>query len=1366
MVQQRGGIHLYGGIGEEGDAYEQHADAVADAVVRSESAESLLDQAGSRGGPVSAVQRQTARTHRTKADDTTAAAHPTIAAASELQTAAQSVIDAAGLLALANTTHRFSDANAGRLNQAVEALGDVLHRSAGKRRRDDDQALRAALTAARGAADALSQFGHRNRHEALLRDHIHRIEELATEVQDTPVQRAKPADLLTHVERSLRQLDRAAEQVTPFAEVKHAELAAALETTRGWRDELADADDAAARRLSVAITSQQEILFQAAGELDQVLAGPALPTTGHVVAAYAHAMATSTERSDTANKVLAWARTENRRQLVHLAGEMIDDDAGNVATLKSQGVDARGEHAALDRQRDRLDRRLLAGAKVDEVELRELLIDSRAQAFDHRMLALEIQIRQFADALAAADEGVMAWIANRFERDIHTLPGELRALANVPGTFRDEVRRRRSRALAELGVNDGKPGSRDQREQMLAARTVALDYVEGQAQQWLASSYLDDRLHFAESELNDAQVRLTAATLATTVALTLAGNFLASAARGGMTGLTVGRGLTFARNAGSAAGFATDVAVNTVGQKVLLGDDASISTLLVLNAGGALLAGGISKQFHNLDDVERLGSKSVTLWQKVGRAGEVGLMGGIELSAQMVAGAAQDYVIRRSMGERTADPGAQSGEDWLLQGAAMALGRFIGSRSAKRAEHLETVVRDGVLSARARALSERALSVEHSRDVSAAVAMLGDYRELLTAEHTVLEAELNRHAAGDGAVDLNTLVAEIRANNRATAGLDQLDLPGIALRGAGLAPANAAAHAWEGTPSQVDQAIAIARKLGLEVTEADPGAGRRNVEIAGRRVDVVETDRQAAARLPASRSDGRAPGREGRVFLQGSDTEIATYAQHVRPLPGTLDVFVHGTVDDFIVIHNGTLIHLDHRRLATYIEKAEVHPTRVRLIACQSGAHPKGAAQHLANKLNVPVVAPTDLVHINQETGVLTVGPDEATPTGSWIEYTPAASGLRGVPWKDKTPTETRYERFKRERGDAAATEREAADVDPTSKAMGADGGDPLHGDPASEARARRQADAAAALSMIPITVEISPDAGRTSYIVTATEGQKIARSFGDIEGAQVIEFKAGLLFRHGGNEWYFEFEGGGRTGQGTARGERTRSPAPREDGGLPRANVGTVELWGFRGIREIQKPGESRARGPNEWTSQEQRAVSEATQDEPLLEFGHVGVSFDGGKTIHALTPKPAADMTMEEVKHRLKAGEVFPGRIRDDRNVFELAEQLANERGWSTRPTRAVLLLEPEVALRLHEQAKAQEEMKPGDPEIGRYGFPSRDEAATCADVNNCATYPRRLGIPIPEANGNLRDYIPALQRWADAGAPIDARGEGPLP
>lgn len=60
VIQQRAGVHLKGGVGEAGDPYERHADAVADAVVQGKSSEALLDQhtgSARSSGPSAGIQR-------------------------------------------------------------------------------------------------------------------------------------------------------------------------------------------------------------------------------------------------------------------------------------------------------------------------------------------------------------------------------------------------------------------------------------------------------------------------------------------------------------------------------------------------------------------------------------------------------------------------------------------------------------------------------------------------------------------------------------------------------------------------------------------------------------------------------------------------------------------------------------------------------------------------------------------------------------------------------------------------------------------------------------------------------------------------------------------------------------------------------------------------------------------------------------------------------------------------------------------------------------------------------------------------------------------------------------------------------------
>jgi len=61
VVQQAKGVNLYGGVGEAGDSYEKHADAVADRVVSGQSASDLLGTSPSHvAGGSNAVQRKEA----------------------------------------------------------------------------------------------------------------------------------------------------------------------------------------------------------------------------------------------------------------------------------------------------------------------------------------------------------------------------------------------------------------------------------------------------------------------------------------------------------------------------------------------------------------------------------------------------------------------------------------------------------------------------------------------------------------------------------------------------------------------------------------------------------------------------------------------------------------------------------------------------------------------------------------------------------------------------------------------------------------------------------------------------------------------------------------------------------------------------------------------------------------------------------------------------------------------------------------------------------------------------------------------------------------------------------------------------------
>lgn len=70
VIQQRAGVQLKGGVGEVGDPYERHADAVADAVVQGKSSEALLDgYAGTARPQAQSVQRMKVDTNNRRQVD-------------------------------------------------------------------------------------------------------------------------------------------------------------------------------------------------------------------------------------------------------------------------------------------------------------------------------------------------------------------------------------------------------------------------------------------------------------------------------------------------------------------------------------------------------------------------------------------------------------------------------------------------------------------------------------------------------------------------------------------------------------------------------------------------------------------------------------------------------------------------------------------------------------------------------------------------------------------------------------------------------------------------------------------------------------------------------------------------------------------------------------------------------------------------------------------------------------------------------------------------------------------------------------------------------------------------------------------------
>ncbi len=278
---------------------------------------------------------------------------------------------------------------------------------------------------------------------------------------------------------------------------------------------------------------------------------------------------------------------------------------------------------------------------------------------------------------------------------------------------------------------------------------------------------------------------------------------------------------------------------------------------------------------------------------------------------------------------------------------------------------------------------------------------------------------------------------------------------------------------------------------------------------------------------------------------------------------------------------------------------------------------------------------------------------------------------------------------------------------------------------------------------------------GRPSLYVTRADGAELQRLLAQLPEVRVTEFPRGLTIHRDGSDWFLEWV--------PEHGAPAHALAADRAGGvgLPPSNASLVLFYGFRGLKNVDGVFWKKLSPAKLQHVQEMFALDE------LLHYGHVGVSFDGGKTIYGLTPPidgtPA--MTPEMVKAKVLAHEPVPGLIRDDTKTFNLARKMADDYGWDLEISSAALSLDDEArAAAFGENARLA---STAPEEHGkRYQWPyekPNDQGSFFADANarNCATYPQMIGLCVPEPSGQLRDYIPKLKEWTRE-SPIDLRTE----
>ena len=647
VIQQRAGVHLHGGVGQDGDVYERHADEVADRVVAGQSAADLL-AAGPARGASTAVQRRRAR----GGGDAAASAGPD----GDLMKAVDRVETAATALQLALYHHGPIDAPTGAFERALDRLAAAVHQQQAPSR-VEAAAVRRVLTRADEVIRAVGAR-HHSAHPTLdrlavsLRAHVDRVAKSANE----STREVNAARLRVHVEFTVEQLASASAALKNAGAGQTAALVEARRQASAWAEALIDPDapagQATAASAGRAIEQQFETVRLLAPRVAEVAAAPPSYSTGAALTALEAALGASS--LPVARLAPARARAEAAYQQWKLdqaksALDAVADSEGSLASLgrrptgASQSLGRRWQDLEAEANRGQLD----LGALDDlTVEAEELAVYRNAQV----VIAQCQQLEQILGELDGDEE-----VRIELRGAAHFTQSQLEKFGK---RRRDDVSHRRA-AIEAL--------RRD-----LGAWFGGRDFID-----LLGGLDADGRDHEgrAVAKIRSAQTRQTIKAIVKTIAITLASMGIAAVASGlaRTAYLRWGSAANTAATADRVAlgvGFAADVVFNTTMQKVAMHDPRSVLTLGLINAAMPLVAGVVAK---SISRVSGIAANEVRFFEHFH-------VTTTHITVDAVAGAMVDHAISKARGEPSATP--ETAADWLVAGACIGFARGLATNAA------------------------------------------------------------------------------------------------------------------------------------------------------------------------------------------------------------------------------------------------------------------------------------------------------------------------------------------------------------------------------------------------------------------------------------------------------------------------------------------------------------------------------------------------------------------------------------------------------------------------------------------------------------------------------------------------------------
>jgi hypothetical protein len=485
--------------------------------------------------------------------------------------------------------------------------------------------------------------------------------------------------------------------------------------------------------------------------------------------------------------------------------------------------------------------KLMRGGNVPAEAAEELQIRVEETALDAKLTAVDFSLRQLESAADEAGAGLAAWFASRFS-------SKFRGLHEATQKIRDQISDIRfawdkAKHYADMPDDNAEVHeTANLRKAVLAAKQRFAELAKQQD--------IGEFLREGASLIKWQQFRTACVKLAALIGISLVGGVAGGMASRGVAGMMMGTGgaavmedLTLGGAiVARGAGLVAETAIQSAGQSLIFGDKLGTAFLenLIMSLGSA----GVLKALGSkVEEAARLEKATQSFWQKGAAAGKVVIKETAAITGHAIMGAAMGYVAHRIVAGEAQPPPATL-EEWLMQGAGIAIGRYVGkalqaSYARQRQLGLQGHEPSRQLATETAKLVVLARRVEADPRPMDAMELLAKRHALLTEELGLLEEiEKSPELMKQSGMDKKQLARARAAIQHQLADVHSQGFGDVPLHLAGLKELIPGAL-WSGTEGQVLEAIRTAHEAGISIrAKEDPQGGKWHVEIEGRKVEI------------------------------------------------------------------------------------------------------------------------------------------------------------------------------------------------------------------------------------------------------------------------------------------------------------------------------------------------------------------------------------------------------------------------------------------------------------------------------------------------------------------------------------------------